>query len=70
VARDRSLVAAADRVASKSVEAYREGAMALSAVLEARRAARDVLAQYIDDLAALLMVDAELRALTRTTPTP
>lgn len=70
VARDRDLVSAADRVASKSLQAYREGAMALPAVLEARRAARDVLAQYIDDLAALLTVDAELRALTRTTPAP
>lgn len=70
VARDRDLVAAADRVASKSLEAYREGAMALPAVLEARRAARDVLAQYIDDLAALLTVKAELRALTRTAPAP
>lgn len=71
VARDRDLVARANRVASKSLEAYREGAMALPAVLEARRAARDVLGQYIDDLAALLTVDAELRALTRTTaPTP
>lgn len=70
VARDRNLVAAADRVASKSLQAYREGAMALPAVLEARRAARDVLVQYIDDLAALLTVDAELRALTRTTSTP
>ena len=70
VARDRQLVTAAERVASKSLEAYREGAMALPAVLEARRAARDVLARYIDDLASLLTVDAELRALTRTTSTP
>ena len=70
VARDRDLVGRADRVAAKSLEAYREGAMALPAVLEARRAAREVLIQYINDLAALLTVDAELRALTRTTPTP
>jgi len=71
VARDRDLVARANRVAAKSLEAYREGAMALPAVLEARRAARDVIGQYIDDLAALLTVEAELRALTRTTtPTP
>jgi len=70
VARDRTLVAAADRVASRSLQAYREGAMALPAVLEARRAARDVLARYIDDLAALLTVEAELRALTFDTPTP
>ena len=70
VARDRDLVTRANRVASKSLVAYREGAMALPAVLEARRSARDVLAQYIDDLASLLTVDAELRALTRTTLTP
>lgn len=70
VARDRDLVARANRVASKSLQAYREGAMALPAVLEARRSAREVLAQYIDDLASLLTVDAELRALTRTTPVP
>jgi cobalt-zinc-cadmium efflux system outer membrane protein len=68
VLRDRDLVARADRVATKSLEAYREGAMALPAVLEARRTARDVLAQYIDDLVALLTVEAELRALTRTMP--
>ena len=70
VTRDRDLVMRANRVASKSLEAYREGAMALPAVLEARRSAREVLAQYIDDVASLLTVDAELRALTRTTPAP
>lgn len=70
VTRDRDLVTRANRVASKSLVAYREGAMALPAVLEARRSAREVLAQYIDDLASLLTVDAELRALTRTTLTP
>lgn len=68
VERDRDLVSRANRVASRSLEAYREGAMALPAVLEARRAAREVLTQYIDDMASLLTVDAELRALTRTTP--
>jgi hypothetical protein len=56
----------AQRVATKSLIAYREGASALPAVLEARRTAREVLGQYIDDLAALLTVEAELRALTRT----
>jgi cobalt-zinc-cadmium efflux system outer membrane protein len=70
VVRDRDLVVRADRVAAKSLEAYREGAMALPAVLEARRAAREVLTQYIDDVAALLTVEAELRALTRTVPVP
>ena len=66
VARDQDLVARAQRVAAKSLTAYREGASALPAVLEARRTAREVLGQYIDDLTALLTVDAELRALTRT----
>lgn len=66
VARDRDLVVRAQRVAAKSITAYREGASALPAVLEARRVAREVLGQYIDDLAALLVVEAELRALTRT----
>ena len=50
--------------------AYREGASALPAVLEARRSAREVLSQYIDDLAALLTVNTELRALTQTVPVP
>jgi cobalt-zinc-cadmium efflux system outer membrane protein len=70
VARDRSLVASAERVAAKSLTAYREGASGLPAVLEARRTARDVLGQYIDDVAALLTVESELRALTQTVPEP
>jgi cobalt-zinc-cadmium efflux system outer membrane protein len=70
VARDRDLVVRAERVAAGSLTAYREGASALPAVLEARRSARDVLGQYIDDLAALLMVNTELRALTQTIPAP
>ncbi len=70
VARDRDLVIRAQRVAEKSLTAYREGASALPAVLEARRSAREVLVQYIDDLAALLTVNTELRALTQTTPAP
>jgi cobalt-zinc-cadmium efflux system outer membrane protein len=68
VARDQELVTRAQRVATRSLTAYREGASALPAVLEARRAARDVLGQYIDDLAALLTVEAELRALTLPVP--
>ena len=70
VTRNRSLVVSAERVAAKSLTAYREGASALPAVLEARRTARDVLAQYIDDVAALLIVESELRALTQTVPQP
>ena len=68
--RDRDLVVRAQRVAAKSLTAYREGASALPAVLEARRSAREVLGQYIEDLAALLTVNAELRALTQTAPAP
>ena len=70
VARDQDLVVRAERVASKSLTAYREGASALPAVLEARRTAREVLGQYIDDLAALMTVESELRALTQTVPSP
>ena len=70
VARDSALVQRAQRVASRAITAYAEGASALPAVLEARRSAREVLAQYIDDTAALLIVTTELRALTRTLPEP
>ena len=70
VDRDRDLVVRAQRVADKSLTAYREGASALPAVLEARRSAREVLGQYIDDLAALLTVNTELRALTQNAPVP
>ena len=70
IARDRDLVVRAQRVADRSLTAYREGASALPAVLEASRSAREVLGQYIDDLAALLTVNTELRALTQTTSAP
>ena len=68
IARDRDLVLRAERVASKSLVAYREGASALPAVLEARRSAREVMGQYITDTAALLTVESELRALTQSPP--
>lgn len=61
VARDASIVAAANRVAQMSLTGYREGAMSLPNVLEAQRSAREVLAQYIDDLAAAWVATAELR---------
>jgi len=70
IARDRDLVIRAQRVADRSLTAYREGASALPAVLEARRSAREVLGQYIDDVAALLTVNTELRALTQTVSVP
>jgi len=70
IARDQELVVRAERVAARSLTAYREGASALPAVLEARRTARDVLGQYIDDVAALLTLQAELRVLTMTVLPP
>ena len=70
IARDRDLVVRAQRVADRSLTAYREGAAGLPAVLQARRSAREVLGQYIDDLAALLTINTELRALTQTVPAP
>ncbi len=68
IARDRDLVIRAERVATRSLVAYREGASALPAVLEARRSAREVMGQYITDTAALLTVESELRALTQIPP--
>lgn len=61
IARDKVTVAAANQVAAMSLTAYREGAMALPNVLEAQRTAREVLAQYIDDLAAAWIATAILR---------
>lgn len=70
VIRDRDLVVRAQRVADRSLTAYREGASGLPAALEGRRSARELLGQYIDDLAALLTVNTELRALTQTVSVP
>jgi cobalt-zinc-cadmium efflux system outer membrane protein len=66
VARDRVLLASADRVASMSLTAYREGESSLPNVLEAQRNARDILGQYIDDLAAAWIASAALRVYTLT----
>ena len=66
IARGRSVVASAQRVATMSMTAYREGASTLPNVLEAQRNARDILAQYIDDLARAWIATATLRALTLT----
>jgi cobalt-zinc-cadmium efflux system outer membrane protein len=66
LARDAMLVTSANRVASMSLAAYREGAVPLASVLEAQRNARDVLGQSIDDTASALVATATLRALTRT----
>ena len=66
VARDRQLLATAERVAVLALTAYREGASPLPNVLEARRNARDVMAQYIDDVAALWTAIAAQKLVTLT----
>jgi outer membrane protein, heavy metal efflux system len=63
VTRDQVLVASANRVVAMSLTGYSEGALSLPNVLEAQRTARDVLAQYIDDLASAWIATAELRVL-------
>jgi outer membrane protein TolC len=65
-ARDRELVASADRVARLSLQAYAEGAYPLANVLEAQRNAREVLAQLIDDSAALAGAAAALHLYSTT----
>lgn len=66
VERDRALVTSANRVATMSLTAYREGASTLANVLEAQRSARDVLGQYVDDLTAAWIATAELRVFALT----
>ncbi len=66
VDRDQTLVAQANQVAAMSLTAYREGAASLANVLEAQRTARELLAQYVTDLADAWIADAELRVLTLT----
>lgn len=68
--RDKQLLASAQRVAAMSLEAYREGAIALANVLEAARNARDVQAQYIDDVAAANSAHAAVQLFTLTTARP
>lgn len=70
IVRDRAIVAAANQVAAMSLTAYREGAVSLPNILEAQRTARDVLAQYIDDLAAAWIATAELRVFSLSPTTP
>jgi cobalt-zinc-cadmium efflux system outer membrane protein len=70
VTRDQTLVASADRVAGMALTAYREGASSLPNVVEAQRTAREVLGQYIADLAAAWVATAELRVFSYTTTTP
>lgn len=67
--RDRVLVESATRIVSMSLVAYREGAQALPAVLEAQRNARDILSQYITDLADAWIATATLRLYSLTAVT-
>jgi outer membrane protein, heavy metal efflux system len=67
LARDRRLLASADRVAAMSLQAYGEGAVALASVLEAQRNAREALGRYIDDLAAADAAAAATRLVAATT---
>jgi cobalt-zinc-cadmium efflux system outer membrane protein len=61
IRRDRLLVESATRISGMALTAYREGAQGLPAVLEAQRNARDILSQYIDDLAEAWIASAVLR---------
>ena len=66
VARDRRLLAGADRVAGMALQAYAEGAIPLANVLEAQRNAREALGRYIDDVLAADNAAATVRLLTAT----
>jgi cobalt-zinc-cadmium efflux system outer membrane protein len=65
--RDRGLLGMADRVATQSLTAYREGAAPLATVIEAQRTAREARAQAIDDAATVLVTVATLRLLALST---
>ena len=66
--RDRVLVESANRIAAMSLVAYREGAQGLPAVLEAQRNARDILSQYVNDLADAWIATATLRLYSLAAP--
>jgi len=67
--RDRLLVESANRIVAMSLVAYREGAQALTTILEAQRNARDILFQYITDLADAWIATATLRLYALPVPT-
>jgi hypothetical protein len=64
------LVESATRIAAMSLTAYREGAQGLPAVLEAQRNAREILSQYIDDLAEAWIANAILGLYNVSPPQP
>lgn len=70
VRRGETGVATARALAAKALTAYREGASALPEVLSLQRSARDALAQYVDDVAALRAAAAAIQLATATSSTP
>jgi outer membrane protein, heavy metal efflux system len=66
LARSERLVSSANNVARLSLLGYREGAFALSNLLEAQRIARETLSQYVDDVAAARNAAGIVRLLTLT----
>jgi cobalt-zinc-cadmium efflux system outer membrane protein len=68
--RDARLLESANRVVAMSIRAYQEGASPLASVLEGQRTSREVLLQYIDDLAAAWNAAAALRLHTLTPSAP
>ena len=70
LARSTQLVASANRVATLSLVAYREGATPLATALDAQRSAREVLAQYVDDIATARIAESVLRLFSLSTVVP
>ncbi|NJD11995.1 MAG: TolC family protein, partial [Gemmatimonadetes bacterium] len=58
LAADRTALASAQRVATRSLAAYREGAFSLSAVLDAQRSAWEAARQVLEDIAAFRSAEA------------
>lgn len=64
--RSTQLVAGANRVVTLSLLAYREGAASLPSVLESQRTSREVLGQYVEDVAAAQNAQSLVHLLERT----
>ena len=64
LSRDVAMLATARAVAVKALTAYREGAAALPAVLQAQRAAREAQQQYVEDVVAVATAGAAMRLVT------
>jgi cobalt-zinc-cadmium efflux system outer membrane protein len=62
--RDVALLGTARAVAARALTAYREGAAALPAVLQAQRAAREAQQQYVEDVVAVATASAAMRLVT------